>query len=372
MAQARRSSIREKKPPQVAARLLDWYDRHARTLPWRTAPEARRQGLRPDPYAVWLSEIMLQQTTVVTVAPYFQDFLVRWPRVEDLAAASLDEVLTAWAGLGYYARARNLHACARQVAAELDGRFPEDEAALRALPGIGPYTAAAIAAIAFDRPAAVVDGNVERVVARLFAIETPLPDAKPELQERAAALTPSARPGDYAQAMMDLGATVCVPRGPKCLLCPLKELCRSRGTALAEQLPRKRAKAAKPTRRAVAFWLTRQDGAVLLQRRPEKGLLGGMMEVPSTDWRSETWPAAEARGQAPTALDWRPLPGRVRHVFTHFNFEIEVWAGRLDGTEDKKPVTPSGGRWVLPDALGTQALPTVMVKIARHALKHLA
>ena len=368
MAQGRDLQDPKAQPTEVAARLLAWYDRHARVLPWRVGPAEQRNGERPDPYAVWLSEIMLQQTTVVTVTPYFQSFLALWPTVDALAAAPLDKVLTAWAGLGYYARARNLHACAQRVSEELGGRFPEDETALRALPGVGPYTAAAVAAIAFDRPAAVVDGNVERVVARLFAIEQPLPDAKPELRLRAAELTPTERPGDYAQAMMDLGATVCLPRGPKCLLCPLKQLCRSQGTGLAESLPRKRAKPAKPTRRAVAFWLTRPDGAVLLRRRPEKGLLGGMMEVPSTDWRSEAWSAEEARGQAPLPLDWQPLPGRVRHVFTHFNFEIEVWAGYLSDPR----IAPDSGRWVLPDALGTQALPTVMVKIARHALKHLA
>src|SRR5882724_4396005 len=240
-----------------ASRLLEWYDRHRRTLPWR-APA----GQTSVPYIVWLSEIMLQQTTVATVGDYFHRFVKRWPTIEALATAPIDEVLSAWAGLGYYARARNLHVCARVVAEQQGGRFPEDEAALLALPGIGRYTAAAIRAIAFDHPASAVDGNVERVIARLFAIETPLPDAKIEIQQRAATLVPQRRAGDYAQAMMDLGTTVCTPRNPRCVICPFMTTCRARKLGIAEELPRRVAKAEKPTRRGLAFVLALKDGAI--------------------------------------------------------------------------------------------------------------
>jgi A/G-specific adenine glycosylase len=346
--------------PRLQRNLLAWYDRHARRLPWRALP-----GSPPmDPYRVWLSEVMLQQTTVATVGPYFREFTERWPRVQDLAAAPLDAILTAWAGLGYYARARNLHACALQVARERDGRFPREEAELRRLPGIGAYTAAAIAAIAFDRKATVVDGNVERVMARLFAVETPLPDSKAELKRLAEGLTPARRPGDYAQAIMDLGATVCLPRKPKCMLCPLAEACAARRGGLAEDLPRRRPKAERPTRRAVAFYVTRPDGAILLRRRPPKGLLGGMMEVPSTPWRNASWAAGEAAAQAPVAAEWRSLEGVVRHTFTHFHFEVTVWTGRV-GTG----AVEDGQRWIPPDALAGQALPTVMRKILDHGMR---
>ena len=344
--------------PALQQELLAWYDRHARRLPWRAPP-----GQQPDPYKVWLSEIMLQQTTVVTVGPYFETFLARWPRVEDLAAAPLDDVLTAWAGLGYYARARNLHKCARVLVQEHGGNFPREEIALRALPGVGPYTAAAIAAIAFDQPAAPVDGNWERVVARLFAIRTPLPAAKPAIKAAAASLMPQRRPGDFAQAVMDLGATVCLPGRPKCLLCPLAEFCAARELDIAAALPFKAPKAEKPTRRGIAFWITDSQGRLLLRRRPERGLLGGMMEVPSTEWRQEAWPEADALLQAPLFTDWRPLPGRVRHTFTHFHLELELWAGQAAGD------IPDG-RWVSLDALGDQALPSVMRKVVAHALKN--
>jgi A/G-specific adenine glycosylase len=349
----------DRAPAGIAARLLPWYRRHARRLPWRTLPG---EGFT-DPYRVWLSEIMLQQTTVATVGPYFTRFLERWPTVERLAAAPREDVLSLWAGLGYYARARNMHRCARIVADELKGRFPDNESDLRALPGIGPYTAAAIAAIAFGRKATVVDGNVERVIARLFALEEPLPSAKPKLRSLAAELTPDETPGDYAQAMMDLGATVCLPRNPKCLLCPLNDVCAARAAGIEAQLPRKAPKPDRPTRYAVAFYITRSDGALLLRRRPDQGMLGGMMEVPSTPWRETPWDEAEARANAPAALDWRPLPGIVRHGFTHFHFEVTTWAG-LHGGDGLS----AEGRWVLPDALGGEALPTVMRKIIRHGL----
>ena len=321
-----------------------------------------------DPYLVWLSEIMLQQTTVAAAGSYFKAFLQRWPRVEDLAAASQDDVLTLWAGLGYYARARNLWRTAGIVARDLGGVFPDTEEGLRALPGIGPYTAAAIAAIAFDRKATAVDGNVERVVARLFAVETPLPDAKTELRALAAGLTPDRRPGDFAQAMMDLGATLCSVRNPNCLLCPWVEACQGRAAGLEADLPRRRPKAEKPTRHAVAFFITRPDGAIYLRRRPEKGLLGGMMEPPSTAWRQELRGEAEVEAEAPMAGPWRVLPGGVRHVFTHFAFEVKVWAAVVS----ERPPGLAGdrdGRWVLPDALGEEALPSVMRKILAHGLK---
>ncbi len=352
-----------------AGRLLAGSRGHARALPGRAAPGATAGPLAADPYAVWLSEIMLQQTTVATVAPYFRAFLARWPRVEDLAEAPLDAVLSAWAGLGYYARARNLHACARTVCAEHGGRFPDTEAGLRALPGIGPYTAAAVAAIAFGRRAAPVDGNVERVTARYFAVAAPLPGAKAELRRRAEELLPEqpeeAFPyGDLAQALMDLGATVCLPAEPRCGSCPLAADCRGRATGLAAELPRRAPRPVRPLRRGVAFWLTRADGAVLLRRRAEAGLLGGMMEVPSTEWREAPWSAEEAGAQAPVvAAPWQPLPGVVRHGFTHFRLELEVWAAPATAAAGA-----AAGRWTRPEDLGAAALPTLMRKVARHAL----
>jgi|HubBroStandDraft_1064217.scaffolds.fasta_scaffold00397_13 A/G-specific adenine glycosylase len=339
--------------------MLDWYDRNRRTLPWRAGP-----GQKPDPYGVWLSEIMLQQTTVATVEGYWRAFTAKWPQVEDLARASLDEVLHLWQGLGYYARARNLHACAKLVAGRPGAAFPRTEAGLRALPGIGAYSAAAIAAIAFDVPAVVLDGNIERVMARLFAVEVPLPEAKPILRAHAATLTPAARPGDYAQAVMDLGAAICTPRKPRCLLCPWRDACSAYRRGEPELLPVKRAKPERPVRHGVAFWLVRPDGTVLLRRRAEKGLLGGMIEIPSTPWRSQPWDEAEAAALAPVKPRlWRALPGVVGHTFTHFHLELAVLVGRVD------PVaTETLGLWVRPDRFGEQALPTLMKKVARHAV----
>jgi len=361
VTQAQRVPSRRKKAQRLAPlaeRLLAWYDRHRRVLPWRVPP-----GMRADPYRVWLSEIMLQQTTVVAVAPYFNAFLARWPDLASLAAADLDAVLHAWQGLGYYARARNLHACARVVVERHGGKFPDGEAALRALPGIGAYTAAAIAAIAFGHKATAMDGNVERVIARLYAVETPLPDAKPELYRLAASLTPDDRAGDYAQALMDLGATICSKHKPKCTHCPWRETCRARREGTAEMLPARREKAARPLRRGVAFWAMRGDGTVLLRRRPESGLLGGMMEVPSTEWRAESWTIAAARRAAPVSARWRPLPGIVRHGFTHFELEITVLAGAVSrGTGD--------GVWVGLDRLSDYALPNLMKKIVEHAIRN--
>jgi A/G-specific adenine glycosylase len=335
--------------------LLAWYDRHRRDLPWRARP-----GVRPDPYRVWLSEIMLQQTTVVTVAPYFDRFMARWPSVSALAAASLDEVLHLWQGLGYYARARNLHACARVVAGQHGGRFPDDVGGLRALPGIGDYTAAAIAAIAFDRCEAAVDGNVERVIARLFAVREAMPAAKPRLRALAREMVPAARAGDFAQAMMDLGATICMPRRPRCVLCPWRDACTARAGGFAEDLPARAEKPERPLRHGVVFWLMRDDGAVLLRRREEKGLLGGMIEVPSTPWREREWQQAEALHSAPAIVKWTELPGTVRHGFTHFPLVLTILAARTD--------TPPAGIWALPEQFKDYALPTLTKKVVKHAL----
>ena len=339
----------------LAAAMLAWYDRHRRVLPWRAEP-----GRGSDPYAIWLSEIMLQQTTVATVGPYFRDFLSRWPTVEALAAADLDQVLHAWQGLGYYARARNLHACAKAVARQHGGRFPDTEEGLRTLPGIGAYTAAAIAAIAFDRPATVLDGNIERVMARLFSVEVPLPDAKPLLRAHAAELTPDRRPGDYAQAVMDLGATVCTPRKPRCMLCPWANACRAHSSGDAERLPLKRQKAARPTRHGVAFWAMREDGAILIRKRAAEGLLGGLMEVPATPWLEPRWSPAAALAHAPAEAEWRALDGSVGHTFTHFHLELSILVGVVTGAAGE-------GIWVRPERLGEHALPTVMKKLVKHA-----
>lgn len=348
-------------PAVLARRLLAWYDRHRRDLPWRAPP-----GQRPDPYYVWLSEIMLQQTTVATVEPYFRAFITRWPTVGDLARADLQAVLHAWQGLGYYARARNLYKCAGVIAAGHGGRFPDSEMALRALPGIGAYTAAAISAIAFDRPAAPVDGNVERVLARLFALTGERRDAKREVATLAKGLIPAARPGDFWQAVMDLGATVCRPRGPICAVCPWAEDCLAVRRGLTEDLPRKARRKTRPVRHGVAFWAVDAAGAVLLRRRPERGLLGGMTEVPGTEWREQRWTEDEARALAPAPGRWQPLPGRVRHVFTHFELELTVLAA-----VDLAPGIVEG-LWCRPVDFHGHALPTVMRKVADHAVRTLA
>lgn len=341
-------------PPPAAAALpallLAWYDRHRRVLPWRA-----RAGEAADPYRVWLSEIMLQQTTVAAVGPCYARFLARWPDVAALARADLADVLHAWQGLGYYARARNLLACARAVVCR--GGFPDNEAELRALPGIGAYTAAAIAAIAFGRRAAAVDGNAERVLARLYAVRTPLPAAKPRLRGYAEALVPADRPGDFAQALMDLGATICTPKKPRCTLCPWRERCRANARGIAAALPRRMAKPAKPKRHGVAFWTVNEAGAVLLRRRPEKGLLGGMMEVPSTDWRARPWKDGEAKMAAPLKARWRRLPGTVAHGFTHFDLELVIFAAAAKATAIRD------GLWVPPGRLKDHALPSVMKKV---------
>ncbi len=346
--------------------LLAWYDRHHRKLPWRAPP-----GERADPYRVWLSEIMLQQTTVKTVGPYYARFLARWPDLAALAAAPLDDILKNWAGLGYYARARNLHACAKAVVDRHNGRFPADEAALRELPGIGAYTAAAIAAIAFEASATPVDGNIERVIARLYAVETPLPAAKPEISRFARALTPPRRAGDFAQAMMDLGATICTPKNPACALCPWNQSCVAQARGVAETYPRRVPKREGELRRGAAFVARRADGFILMRTRPEKGLLGGMTEVPTTEWSPE-FDDRKALSNAPhfvgakpgRTVAWRRVLGTVRHVFTHFPLELTVYAAELP----VRSAAPQGMRWIEITELEHEALPSLMRKVVAHAL----
>lgn len=338
----------------LAETLLAWYDRSARDLPWREPPGS---GRRADAYRVWLSEVMLQQTTVAAVRGYFETFTIRWPTVGDLAAAKDAEVMAAWAGLGYYARARNLLACARHVSGALGGRFPETEAGLMALPGVGPYTAAAIAAIAFDRPAAVVDGNVERVMARLHRIETPLPEAKPALRALAAAMTPTTRPGDYAQGVMDLGATICTPRRPACAICPWVAPCEARRAGVAADLPRRGERKLKPLRQGIAY-LAVSGRRVLVETRPERGLLGGMLGLPCSDW-AEGAPTP----RPPFAADWRDTGAEVRHTFTHFHLRLGIAAARLPAGFD-----PPAGRFVALGPALEAALPTVMRKALRLGL----
>lgn len=310
----------------LSADLLDWYDAHARTMLWRVSPADKAAGLRPDPYAVWMSEIMLQQTTVAAVTDYFQKFITRWPTVRKLAAAEDADVMAAWAGLGYYARARNLLKCARTVVADYEGAFPADHAALLKLPGIGPYTAAAIASIAFDLRYTVVDGNVERVMARMHDEHTPLPAAKPTLTGFAENLTPNTRPGDYAQAVMDLGATICTPKSPACGICPWSASCAARELGTAAELPKKTLKAPKPIRHGTVYIARRADGALLLETRPEKGLLGGMLGWPGSDWVT----AIGHRPQnPPITTDWQKMPGEVRHTFTHFHLMLDVMTAEV-------------------------------------------
>jgi A/G-specific adenine glycosylase len=332
--------------PALSGTLLAWYDAHARVMPWRVSPQDRANGVLPDPYRVWLSEVMLQQTTVAAVRDYFHRFTARWPTVAALAAAPDSEVMAEWAGLGYYARARNLLKCARAVVSTHQGHFPTNRETLLTLPGIGPYTASAIAAIAFNEAATVVDGNVERVMSRLFRVETPLPAAKPELTALAARLTPDHRPGDYAQAVMDLGATICTPRSPACGICPWLHACAARAAGVQASLPRKSAKPDKPTRTGT-LWIGHRDGAVLLERRPERGLLGGMLGIPGDGWDG-------AGGPAPAEAPWHRL-GEVRHTFTHFHLILDVMVARVAGQASR-------GHWVSRRDFRPADLPTVMRK----------
>ncbi|MCL3881471.1 A/G-specific adenine glycosylase [Marivita sp. GX14005] len=336
-------------PDPVA--LLDWYDRHARALPWRIGPDARRAGMRPDPYRVWLSEIMLQQTTVAAVKSYFEAFTSRWPTVRDLAGAEDADVMAAWAGLGYYARARNLLKCARAVRDDHGGVFPDTYDGLIALPGIGPYTAAAIASIAFDRPETILDGNVERVMARVHDEHTPLPAAKPLLMGYASALTPMERPGCYAQAVMDLGATICTPRNPACGLCPWRQACAAWAAGTAKDLPKKTPKKRKPTRFGIAYLARRVDGAWLLEQRPDSGLLGGMLGWPGSEWGDDPQDAP------PIRAEWRTLPAEARHTFTHFHLRLTVKTALVPMERE-----PESGAFISADAFDAGNLPTVMRK----------
>jgi A/G-specific adenine glycosylase len=336
-------------PGNLSRLILGWYDHHHREMPWRVSPAARQAGGRPNPYHVWLSEVMLQQTTVATVGPYFTSFTSRWPTMRALAEAPLNDILAAWAGLGYYARARNLHRCAVAVTARPGGQFPESEAELQALPGIGRYTAAAIAAIAFDHPATVLDGNVERVMARLHAETDPLPGIKERLRHHASLLTPRQRPGDYAQAVMDLGATICTPRRPACGACPWREACRARAQGIAATLPVKAPKRARPVRRGTAFLALDGAGRVLTERRPESGLLGGMLALPTTGWEDQPPPPVP-----PFDADWQQA-GEVRHTFTHFHLRLSVLWTRVEALSgDTTPIEEA-----------ETAMPTVFAKAYR-------
>jgi A/G-specific adenine glycosylase len=335
----------------IADLLLAWYDANARVLPWRAPPGSPA----PDPYRVWLSEVMLQQTQVASVIPYFEKFTARWPDFASLAAVEDADLMSAWAGLGYYARARNLLAAARAVAGEHGGQLPGSEAELRTLPGFGAYTAAAVAAIAFGQRAVVVDGNVERVVARLFAVADPLPRAKPRIRDLTDSITPDARAGDFAQAMMDLGATLCTPRSPKCLLCPLADQCDARAMGTPDAFPVKAAKKARPVRHATFFWIER-DGQVLLVRRPDKGLLGGMRALPTGPWTD----SPPGLSEAPFAADWTLRNATVRHVFTHFELVVAL-ATATNGSH----IGVAEGEWWPVADLESAGLPTLFAKAVK-------
>lgn len=334
--------------------LLNWYDQEGRALPWRIRPEDRRAGAKPEPYAVWLSEIMCQQTTTRAVIPYWEKFLALWPRIEDLARVPREDVLTAWAGLGYYARARNLHKCAQYVVEHLDGCFPCSEAELLKLPGIGPYTAAAIAAICWQAPTNVVDGNVERVISRLHALETPLPKAKPEIKELAGALACPSRPADYAQAIMDLGAVICRPKSPQCTACPWAFACKARAADNPVLYPKRQAKQKRPVKYGAVFYLENQ-GHIYLRTRPDKGLLGAMAELPGTPWQNTPLPVSDALAFAPSRRNWQKARDSVRHIFTHFELYLDVFCahGQAESTD---------GFWVALDKRDTAPLPSVMSK----------
>ncbi len=340
----------------IVERTLRWWDRNRRELAWRAGP-----GETPDPYRVWLSEVLLQQTTAQAAAPYFQTFIEKWPTVKDLAAASTEAVIGAFAGLGYYSRARNLHACAKEIARR-GGRFPDQEAELRALPGVGNYTAAAVAAIAFGRQAAPVDGNVARILARLLALDQPIAQAKAEIRAAALNLAPIRRAGDFAQALMDIGATICRPRSPLCAACPLNEDCAARRSGAPEAFRRPPAGKPKPRRAGVAFFAHRTDGAFLARRRPPRGLLASTVELPGTAWTNEG-PGEDWRSEVPVAARWRRLPGAVEQTFTHFALRLTVFVAHFDGA------APAGLFWVAPDAVAEAGLSNVMRKAVVHATK---
>jgi A/G-specific adenine glycosylase len=345
----------EAKGKAIVARTLGWWDRNRRSLAWRVEP-----GETPDPYRVWLSEVLLQQTTAQAATPYYQAFIAKWPRVEDLAAAPVEAVMSAFAGLGYYSRARNLHACAKEIARR-GGRFPSEEADLRALPGVGAYTAAAIAAIAFGRPTAPVDGNIARVLARLLALEEPMARARSEIAAAARALAPSQRAGDFAQALMDVGATLCRPRNPDCGSCPLAQDCSAFRAGTPEAYPRRAEAKARPRRQGAVFFARRSDGAFLARRRPPHGLLASTIELPGTPWTSKA-PDGGLVGAAPVVARWRRLPGKVEQVFTHFALRLTVYAAEFEGG------SPAGCFWIKPDAVGAAGFSAMMRKAVEHAL----
>jgi len=350
LARARKNLKRR----EIAGEVLAWWDRNRRELPWRARP-----GETADPYRVWLSEILLQQTTAAGAAPYFLDFVRRWPDVRALAGAPMEEIMGAFAGLGYYSRARNLHACAKAVA-EAGGAFPSDEAALRALPGVGPYTAA-VAAIGFGRPAAPVDGNIARILSRLFAFETPIPGNRAAIDDAARALTPRERAGDYAQALMDIGAMVCRPRNPDCAHCPLEKACLAARSGEPERFPSRPEKKPRPAKVGAAFYVVRSNGAFLARRRPPKGLLGSTMELPGGAWRVGEL-AAVGDHEAPFAAAWVRLPDEIEHVFTHFSLRLALFAVEAGFTE-----APQGHVWIAPDELGAAGFSGLMRKAAERA-----
>ena len=344
----------------ISKQLLDWYDNHHRHLPWRVSPTDQAIGVEADPYHVWLSEIMLQQTTVTAVKPYFIKFINLWPNVKNLAEAPAESVMQAWAGLGYYSRARNLKKCAELIAAEYDGQFPNTEAELIKLPGIGPYTAAAIAAIAFNEPTAVVDGNIERVFSRMYAIKTPLPSAKSEIKTHVETHVPSDRPGDFAQGLMDLGSSICTPKRPNCLLCPLQNLCQASAKGEQELYPVKLPKKAKPKRQGAAFVITDQDGAIYLRKRPNTGLLADMSEVPTTNWNSNQ-DGDTGASAAPLDLDW-VSKGSIKHIFTHFELTLFVYSAEISAN-DMTDSKLADGWWSAPEQIAGEALPNLMKKV---------
>ena len=346
----------EAKRNAIVEHTLGWWDRNRRELPWRAGP-----GETPDPYRVWLSEVLLQQTTAQAAAPYFQNFVEKWPTVEDLAAASTEAVIGVFAGLGYYSRARNLHACAKEIARR-GGGFPDQEAELRFLPGVGDYTAAAIAAIAFDRQAAPIDGNIARILARILALDQPLARAKAEIRAAALELAPSRRAGDFAQALMDIGATICRPRSPLCAACPLSEDCAARRSGAPEAFPRLPAGKPKPRRAGAAFFARRTDGAFLARRRPPHGLLASTVELPGTAWTSDG-PGEDWRSDVPVAVRWRRLPGVVEQAFTHFVLKLTLFSAEFDGA------APGGLFWVASDAVAEAGLSNLMRKAVVHAMR---
>jgi len=350
-------------PISVRRRLLRWYDQHGRKLPWRY-----KKNQIPDPYLVWVSEVMLAQTTVAVVEGFFDDFINRWPTIEDLAKAELGDVLHAWQGLGYYARARNLHKSAQMIIGELGGRFPDTELALKQLPGVGDYTAAAIAAIGFNKTTTPVDANIERVTARLFALADALPKGRMRIKEHAVLLTPMCRAGDFAQALMDLGSSICNLKTPNCNVCPLKIDCLAADKGNPERYPVKAAKAKRPVRQGMVFWATRIDGRVMLRLRPQRGLLGGMAEFPSTDWRATMWTLEEASKQAPIKGQWLQLDGQIHHDFSHFHLELTVLAAEVSIKKGLR--WPTGLLWSKPAQFTNYALPTLMKKVALHVVNN--